>query len=69
MHENAEEEVTDVTEVFDFLEEILEYNRIGRERPFFNERDFMNWVVARAGQLYIKFVVEPECIKSAHHSC
>jgi len=57
---NEVEVVIDSKELFDFLEEICEYYRIGSQSPLFNERDFINWVVVRAGQLYIKYLLEPE---------
>ncbi len=57
---NDEIEV-DCEELFDFLEQICELYRSRKQHPNFSDRAFVDWVVVRAGQLYIQFVLEPEC--------
>jgi len=68
MQEN-EEALIDVTELLDFVEQVYEFYQAGHQNPLFNEQDFMKWVVIRAGQLYIRYVLEPECMKSDRPSC
>lgn len=55
---NEVEVIMDCEELHGFLKQICEYHRVAHKSTLFNERDFMNWVVVRAGQLYIKYVLE-----------
>ena len=58
--DNKIEVVVDSEELFDFPGQICKYYHLGRQNQNFIERDFVDWVVLRAGQLYIKYVLEPE---------
>jgi hypothetical protein len=57
---NETEVITDSEELFDFLGQICEYYHTGRQSPHFSEMDFVIWVVVRAGELYLKYVLEPQ---------
>jgi hypothetical protein len=52
--------ITDSDELFEFLGQIGSYYHVGRQSAHFSERDFIIWVVVRAGELYLKYVLEPE---------
>ena len=57
---NEMEVIIDSEELFEFLGQICSYYHTGKQSPYFSERDFVIWVVVRAGELYVKHVLEPQ---------
>jgi hypothetical protein len=58
---NSEVEVIDEYEaIFDFLREICTRYHLGKNSPEFDQTAFADWVVLRAGLLYIEYVLQPE---------
>jgi hypothetical protein len=61
---NAIEPATDTADefepVFDFLKELCSRYHLGRKDPGFNDKEFIDWAVVEAGQLYIQYVLQPQ---------
>ena len=60
MNENEVEMIDDYEEIFNFLKEVCTRYHLGKNQSEFDQQAFTDWVVLRAGMLYIQYVLQPE---------
>jgi len=54
------EQVDEHEVIFDFLRAICVRYHLDKDDPSFSQREFIDWIVLRAGLLYIEYVLQPE---------
>jgi hypothetical protein len=60
MNINEVEAVNEYAPIFEFLEELCTRYHLGKNRPEFDQEEFIDWAVLQAGLLFIQFVLQPE---------
>jgi hypothetical protein len=59
MNTNDVELIDEYGPIFEFLQEICTRYHLGKNSPEFDRAGFTDWVVLRAGLLYIEYVLQP----------